>query len=67
MSERERWIEAGKTLAEDPAALVECPRCGNARLIVTDAAIDGVIERHMRCRKCGAYNALRLRPDVTMP
>jgi predicted RNA-binding Zn-ribbon protein involved in translation (DUF1610 family) len=56
---KELWIEAGKILAVDPAAVVKCPDCGDANLDVTDTKTGAThIERHMRCPKCGAYNAL---------
>lgn len=58
-----RWIEAGKLIASSSAALVDCPRCGNAKLLVTDTAASDdptLVERHMRCPRCGAYNAVRL-------
>jgi len=56
---RELWIKAGSLLAVDPKASVKCPECGDADLEVSDTkAREDHIERHMRCPKCGAYNAL---------
>jgi predicted RNA-binding Zn-ribbon protein involved in translation (DUF1610 family) len=56
---KDLWIEAGKILAVDPKAVVKCPDCGEAELTVFDAPSGAArIERHMRCPKCGAYNAL---------
>ncbi|BAV52096.1 hypothetical protein MesoLj113a_53920 [Mesorhizobium sp. 113-1-2] len=56
---REFWIEAGEVLALDPKAVVKCPECGEADLTVFDTkAGRDHIERHMRCPKCGAHNAL---------
>jgi hypothetical protein len=67
-TETERWIEAGKTLAVDPAAKVSCPRCLDAYLMVTDVTVPnqpGLMERHMQCPKCDAYNAARIqRPPL---
>ena len=61
-SERKRWIEAGKTLGRNPDAKVSCPHCKNADLSVTDSHAGNTnTERHMRCPKCGAYNALLIR------
>jgi len=62
--ETRRWIEAGRTLATDAEAQVSCPRCGLTALVVTDASPPDdptLIERHLRCPGCGAYNAIRLR------
>lgn len=59
-----RWIEAGEILALNPQAKVICPKNLDAELIITDVSLPGdsqTIERHMRCPKCGAYNALRLK------
>jgi hypothetical protein len=58
-----RWIEAGKILATSPIASVRCPENDDAEIEVTDVPAPedpGVIERHMRCPKCGAYNAILL-------
>lgn len=58
------WIEAGKILAVDPKAVVKCPDCGEADLEIFDTPADAThIERHMRCPRCGAYNALLKRTD----
>lgn len=57
------WIEAGKLLADNPAALVSCPVCTNDILHVTDhrsAETPDVVEREMHCPSCGARNFLRL-------
>jgi hypothetical protein len=69
-TETERWVEAGKTLAANPAAQVLCPRCRSAELVVTDQTLatdPHLIERHMRCPRCDAYNALRLRKTQILP
>jgi len=61
--ETSRWIEAGKLLALDSQAQVPCPRCQEADLTVTDVSLPNdpqLIERHMSCPRCGAYNAIRL-------
>ncbi|MDX8460738.1 hypothetical protein [Mesorhizobium humile] len=56
---RELWIKAGSLLATDPKASIKCPECDEADLEVCDTkAGDDHVERHMRCPKCGAYNAL---------
>jgi DNA-directed RNA polymerase subunit M/transcription elongation factor TFIIS len=63
-AETKRWIEAGKVLAEDPAARVSCPKCEDSTLEVEDVRNPNApeeLERIMRCGKCGAMNALRLR------
>ena len=62
--ETQRWIEAAKVLGIDPQARVDCPRCQEAILDVTDvprAAGEPLIERHLSCPRCGAYNAMRMR------
>ena len=60
--ERQRWLEAGKILAVDPAAKVECPSCGAANLIVTDAEAGDerrrILERWLQCPVCLAWNTL---------
>ena len=59
--ESQRWIEAGKVLADDPTAKVLCPENGDGYLEVTDhvAATDPTKrERYMRCPVCGAFNIL---------
>lgn len=65
-SETQRWIEAGKLLAQDPSAHVPCPRGDDGYLVVEDvrpASSPDVVERIMTCSRCGARNALRmLRP-----
>jgi len=61
--EIDRWIEAGTILVKNPQTRVLCPKNRDAYLVVTDASPPEnphVIERHMRCPKCGAYNSLRL-------
>jgi hypothetical protein len=61
-TETTRWIEAAKILGRDPRAEVRCPRNEDAILVVEDQAHEGqrTFERHMRCPKCGAYNAMRM-------
>jgi phage FluMu protein Com len=62
--ETKRWIDAGKLLAVNPHAEVLCPRCQAVALIVTDVSPPSdptLVERHMQCPRCEAYNALRLR------
>lgn len=62
-TESHRWIEAGKILAGNPKAKVLCPKNQDAELVVTDESPrehPEIIERHMRCPKCGAYNSIRL-------
>jgi len=61
--ETRRWTEAGKVLAADAQAQVSCPRCGLTALVVTDASPPddpSLIERHLRCPCCGAYNSILL-------
>lgn len=57
------WIEAGKLLAEDPTALVQCPVCAQNKLLVKDVRSvenPSVIERELSCPSCEARNYLRL-------
>jgi hypothetical protein len=66
--ESKRWIEAGEILAGNASAQVICPRCHQAILNVKDvapASDSTLVERHLSCPKCGAYNALRLRRTGT--
>jgi DNA-directed RNA polymerase subunit M/transcription elongation factor TFIIS len=63
-AETTQWVEAGKLLAEDPNARVLCPKCDDSTLEVEDVRNPNApeeLERIMRCAKCGAMNALRLR------
>ena len=61
---KDLWIEAGKILASDPEAVVKCPDCGVTELRVFDTPADTThVERHIRCARCGAYNALLKRTD----
>lgn len=63
-SKSQRWVEAGKVLAEDPTARVSCPRCENSTLEVEDVRNPNTLEeleRIMSCGECGAMNVLRLR------
>lgn len=58
-----RWIEAGKTLAGDPAATVLCPVCAAGNLEVEDVENPRntmEIERYLRCPICLAVNILRM-------
>ena len=57
----QRWIEAAKKLSKDATATVACPVCAEGKLDISDSPFpSGVgVERHMRCNRCGAYNALR--------
>jgi len=60
-TETQRWIEAAKVLAMDPTAKVRCPRNNDSDLEVEDVVINEThLERHLRCPKCGAYNAILL-------
>lgn len=64
-----KWIEAGKQIAEDPDNQVVCPECGKSVLVVTDVRNEAnpiELERIMSCTTCNAKNILRLkRPLVT--
>lgn len=63
-TEIQRWIEAGKVLAQDPTARILCPKCQSEYLEVVDIrnpANPDELERIMRCPVCGAMNVLRLR------
>jgi hypothetical protein len=57
----ERWIEAGKILAKDPAARVRCPERCDGVLTVEDSLMIGdhtLIERRLVCDRCGARSVL---------
>jgi len=54
------WIEAGKLLAENPAALVYCPVCEKDYLSIKDIRNGDVVEREIKCPSCGAHNYLRM-------
>jgi Zn finger protein HypA/HybF involved in hydrogenase expression len=57
---RNAWIEAGKRLATDAQALVRCPVCGKANLVVRDVPIENYekFERIMQCPNCESRNIL---------
>lgn len=57
------WIDAAKTLVKDPSALVTCPNCGEANLVVRDMIGERVMERELRCPSCGIANYV-LNPDL---
>lgn len=54
------WIDAGKILAVDPSASVDCPDCGKAKLEVVDGRSGELLERWMKCPACGSFNTLRM-------
>ena len=56
-----KWIDAAGKLTKDATAKVPCPVCADGKLEVSDSPFpSGVgVERHMRCNRCGAYNAVR--------
>ncbi len=61
---RQRWIEAAKLLAADPAAVVRCPERDDGVLLVRDErapADASVMERYLVCDRCGARNVIRMR------
>jgi hypothetical protein len=70
MKVTQKWIEAAKVLAVDPAAPVLCPVCGRVNLTVRDLRsidVPSVIERVMECPNCGALNTIRLvRPEQAL-
>lgn len=56
-----RWLEAAKTLAEDPKAAVSCPQCGEGTLQVIDAHQDALkLDRYMQCPVCHGHNVMTL-------
>lgn len=58
-----RWIEAGKIIADNAEKKVICPVCQDNFLKVWDVQNDdddSLLERHMLCERCNAYNVLRL-------
>jgi hypothetical protein len=61
---RDRWVEAAKVLAADPAAVVRCPEKDDGVLIVHDepfASDPTMMERYLVCGACGARNVIRMR------
>lgn len=66
--ETERWINAGKFLADDPHAQVLCPKCEDALLEVQDVRNPrnpDELERILKCPRCGTTNILRLRRPLS--
>ncbi|MCQ1528818.1 hypothetical protein [Lutispora saccharofermentans] len=63
-SKTQKWIEAGKLIAENPDAKILCPECEQNNLEVKDIRNDNNVselERIMYCSNCGARNILRLK------
>jgi len=62
MKEESRaWIEAGIVLGKNPLAHVACPTCGDPRIEVEGVPhpkSPGLVDRYLRCSKCGAYVVL---------
>jgi uncharacterized Zn finger protein len=57
--ENEKWIEAARIICCNSSEKILCPRCGKAFLIVEDVRAGlSKFERIMRCKNCGAYNAI---------
>jgi transcription elongation factor Elf1 len=60
--ERDRWINAAKTLAVDVTSKVKCPRCLNGTLSVRDVPVDTTHQdRELKCDACGALEAIFMR------
>lgn len=60
----QKWIDAGKILANYPEEKVLCPQCGQNYLNVQDVRNENnplELERIMCCTSCGAKNILRLK------
>jgi Zn finger protein HypA/HybF involved in hydrogenase expression len=60
----QKWIEAGKLIANNPKAKVLCPQCEENDLDVQDVKNEknpSELERIMSCSNCGAKNVLRLK------
>ena len=61
-----QWIVAAKILAVNPEAKVICPKCTRGVLGILDQKLDSdVLERHLSCPKCGAYNSMRMKQQST--
>ena len=61
------WINAGAIIADDPTALIRCPECQNDYLNVKDIRTKNdieLLERHMVCPSCKAWNVLRLHRPI---
>ncbi|GMU58101.1 MAG: hypothetical protein AMXMBFR33_72470 [Candidatus Xenobia bacterium] len=66
-------IEIGKLFSVDPAAVVKCPVCHEATLVVEDffSRLDpNVLERKISCPSCGRASFMRLTnpgPNIGQP
>ena len=59
--ERQRWLDAGITLGNDPKSIVKCPKCQQANLEVLDVRPESDpewLDRYMSCPACGAWIVL---------
>lgn len=64
ISKTQRWIEAGKLIADNPYVKIKCPECEQNDLEVQDIKNKynpSEFERIMYCSNCGARNILRLK------
>ena len=64
LTKTQRWIEAGKLIAENSDTKILCPECEQKNLEVQDIRNEynpSEFERIMYCSNCGARNILRLK------
>lgn len=64
LTKTQKWIEAGKLIAENPDIKVLCPECEQNNLEVQDIRNEhkySELERIMYCPNCKARNVLRLK------
>ena len=64
LTKTQKWIEAGKLIAENPDIKVLCPECEQNNLDVQDITNEhnsSELERIMYCPNCKARNILRLK------
>jgi hypothetical protein len=68
-SKSQKWIEAGKIIADNPNASIKCPECEQDDLVIQDIQNDYEtfeIERIIYCKNCGARNILRLNRSIRL-
>jgi predicted RNA-binding Zn-ribbon protein involved in translation (DUF1610 family) len=56
---RPSWVDVAVIIGRDPNALLLCPECGEANLLVQDVECAYGMERYVECPKCKAYNVMR--------
>ncbi len=55
-----KWVEIATSNTESPKENLVCPVCSEKTLSIWDELSGDMIERHLKCSNCGAYNSMRI-------